>query len=92
MPKRLAEFDFQTRDPGRFDKVLDGAIWRIEKGEFGFDNMESLRASLKYAGDKKKVKVRTKLIRADGLEGPPVALVVQAYNDAEVHNLRSVAE
>jgi hypothetical protein len=52
--------------------------------------MESLRASLKYTADKKKVKVRSKLIRDD--EGKVVALVVQAYNGAEVRKLRTVTE
>ena len=91
MPKRLAEFDFQTRDPERFDKVLDGGIWRIEKGEFGFTNLESLRASLKYAADKKKIKVRTKIVR-DPKDKSIVAIVCQAYTTAEVRKLRTVDE
>ena len=90
MPKRLAEFDFHTRDPERFDKILDGGIWRVETGEFGIKNVESLRAALIYTAKGKGIKVRTKTIRDE--KGEFAALVVQAYTDAEVRKLRTVEE
>lgn len=68
---------FPGRPPYDWDRWLDGAPWRLRKGEDYDIDTASMRAAVSRAAKARGKRVRTRLVRdEDGAE----ALVVQAYD------------